>query len=448
MSDSLWAAMQLSDHPDVCAALAKGLAVPRHRLRPGALATIGEPTAGDDFILTAEVALLCEVRLNGANGGSAESGQSSWLIDAADLLAEPDPGPTPWLVENLIVDQALLAAVGQWKTTKSYGLLDVAISIVTGRPAFGQLEIPKPGPVVFVIEESGRAALWRRLDALTRGRAIPREELRGLHLSANARVKLDDREWQKRLLEAGQRIRPRLFVFDPLARMKASERVENDQSDMAALIEYLRVLRDETGATVGFVQHTGHTGTHMRGSSDLESVWETRLTWKRSNSTSPTVELSSEHREAEAGPSLEYQIAWDGATRTMRFTLSTDVLVEQVKAFLAESPDASANDVAKALGGTRAAVLEAVRSVRGEGGTDPLEPPRTTFFEQPFRGGSQPPPFRGAGTTSGTAGSDSLEPLLPGDAGFVDWVDDKLQCGYLTEVEWLEQRKLHALVVT
>ena len=32
---------------------------------------------------------------------------SDWLIDGAELLAEPDPGPTPWLVDGLIVDQAI-----------------------------------------------------------------------------------------------------------------------------------------------------------------------------------------------------------------------------------------------------------------------------------------------------------------------------------------------------
>jgi AAA domain len=149
-----------------------------------------------------------------------EVATASWLIDAADLLAEPDPGPTRFLVEDLIVDQALVAAVGRWKTTKTYGLLDIAISVRTGRSAFGALGVNDPGPVVFVIEESGRAALWRRLDALCRGRGIDREELRGLHLAANARVKLDDREWQERLIELGKTVRPRLFVFDPLARMK------------------------------------------------------------------------------------------------------------------------------------------------------------------------------------------------------------------------------------
>ena len=43
---------------------------------------------------------------------------------------------------------------------------------------------------------------------------------------------------------------------------------------MAALIEFLRILRDETSAAVAFVHHTGHQGEHMRGSSDLESAFQ------------------------------------------------------------------------------------------------------------------------------------------------------------------------------
>jgi hypothetical protein len=34
-----------------------------------------------------------------------------------------------------------------------------------------------------------------------------------------------------------------------------------------------------------------------------------------------------------------------------------------------------------------------------------------------------------------------------GDPDYPDWIDQKLQDGHLTETEWLEQRKLHALVV-
>ncbi len=229
------------------------------------------------------------------------SSSRPWLLDAAELLTEEDPGPTPFLVDGLIVERALVACVGRWKTTKSYALLHICAAVASGRQAFGTLEVPVPGPVVFANEESGRAALWRRLDALARGSAIDPEELRGqLMVAANAGIRLDDPGWQAELVAIGKELKPRLFALDPLARMKAPALDENEQKHMAALIEFLRHLREETDSTVAFVHHTGHAGGHMRGSSDLESVWESRLTWNR-DGHSPLVTLESEHREAEAG---------------------------------------------------------------------------------------------------------------------------------------------------
>lgn len=297
----------------------------------------------------------------------------AWYIDAADLLAQPDPGPTPWLVENLIVEQALIAAVGRWKTTKSYALLDVGISIATGHPAFGTHAIPTPGPVVFVNEESGQAALWRRLDALCRGREINPEELRGrLLLAANERVKLDHPDWQARLIELGGRVRPRLFVFDPLARMKAAGRNENEQGDMAPLIDFVRQLRDETEAAVCFVHHVGHGGGHMRGSSDLESMWETRLTWTR-DGQSPVVEIESEHREAEAAAPLSYRISWDAETRTMRLNLLAEPgappLGDRIIDHLRKHGGQRADDIATTLKVRRAWVVRELKQMRQAGTT-------------------------------------------------------------------------------
>jgi hypothetical protein len=276
-----------------------------------------------------------------------------WLIDAADLLAEPDPGPTPWLVRDLIVDRALVAAVGRWKTTKTYGFLDVAISVVAGRPAFGALEVEQPGPVVYVIEESGRAALWRRLDALRRGRGIDIEELRGLHLATNERVRLDDLQWQNELRRFGEAVQPRLFVFDPIARMKSPARDENAQKEMAVVIDFLRELRDHTGAAVAIVHHVGHTGAQMRGSSDLESVWETRLTWER-EAQAPTVKIRADHREAESSEPIEYRIGWDSETRSMRFDLVDKDhagldLADRILAYVAEHPRQKADEIAKGV---------------------------------------------------------------------------------------------------
>ena len=235
----------------------------------------------------------------------------SWLLDGADLLAKPDPGPTAWLIDQMIVEGALVACVGKWKTMKTWVMLDLAISIATGRAAFGKYEIAHPGLVVYVIEESGEAALQRRLGALCRGRAIDPCELSGnLFISANRGVKLDDREWRRTLLATCDGIRPRLVVFDPLARMKEASRDENAQTEMASIIEFLRELRERSGSAVGFVHHTGHAGNQMRGSSDLESVWESRLGWER-DANSPTITLTAQHREAEDTAAIKVRSCWN-----------------------------------------------------------------------------------------------------------------------------------------
>jgi hypothetical protein len=313
---------------------------------------------------------------------------SGWYIDAADLLAEPDPGPTPWLVESLIVDQAIVASVGRWKTTKSFALLHVGIAIAAGRRAFGHFEIPTPGPVVFVNEESGRAALWRRLDALCRGCDINPSELRGrLFVAANAGVKLDQPDWLNELKRLADKVEPRLFIFDPLARMKAAKLDENKQTDMAIVIEAARALRDYAGAAVCFVHHVGHGGGNMRGSSDLESFWETRLTWEREDSRSLTVTLRSEHREAEAGPAFNYRISWDAATRSMRFDAADTVppLDDRIVLWLRDHPDQKTEEVAKGIGIRREHVAKALARLEAAGTTQCGSSGRLDKLGRPIR---------------------------------------------------------------
>lgn len=148
----------------------------------------------------------------------------------------------------------------------------------------------------------------------------------------------------------------------------------------------------------------------MRGSSDLESAWETRLQWERAGG-SPEVKIEAEHREAETSQPIRYRISWDAATRTIRFPLIADDTIARVNAYLAEHPDASANDVDKALPGNRKQVLAAVREARSAGGSSPENHPGTTEAGASSRGGSPGALFREPGTTTAEP---SLE-LVPND---------------------------------
>ena len=324
-----------------------------------------------------------------------------WLERASDLLLEDDPGPTPFLVESLIVDQAVAVIQGPAKVAKTWTTLELARAIATGSPAFGRFDVPNPGPVILVLEESGRAALHRRLDALTRGNAQTADTFDEFHFAANQRVKLDDRDWQLKLVDAARVIAPRAIILDPLVRMKGAGRDENAQLEMAPVLEFLRLLRDESGAAVVFVHHVGHTAGRLRGTSDLEAFWESKVAVEKGDDGVRRV--TAEHREAEAGPEFRFRLDWDETSRSMRLVTSEDELERRVAEYLDEHPDESANKVAKELGGNREAVLAAVRAVRSEGGSGFPEPPGTTprgtspargsaDLHTPRRGWSREPP--------------------------------------------------------
>lgn len=284
-----------------------------------------------------------------------------WLESGRDLLLEPDPGPTPFAVDQLLVDRAVAMIVGPPKVGKTWTVLELAVAIATGRQAFGTLEVEQ-GPVIVVLEESGRDALHRRLDALTRGRALPPDELKLFYFAANRRVKLDDDEWRLRLLDAGRALKPRAIFFDPLARLKSSDRDEDKQKEMAPLLEFLRELRDETQSLVTYVHHFGHAGTHGRGSSDLEAFWESKITVERGDDRVYT--LRADHREAEAAEPFRFRLAFDHDTATVRCDPvevegppQPDV-AEEILAFLKKHPASPVDEIAAGVSKRRTTVSE------------------------------------------------------------------------------------------
>ena len=154
---------------------------------------------------------------------------------------------------------------------------------------------------------------------------------------------------------------------------------------------------DLSGGTVLYNAHTGHEGTRQRGSSDFESYYETKLTLLERTAGKRT--LTAEHREAEASGPFELAFRFDGETRTLRIDADEDELARKVREHLEQHPDASANSVIEATGGNRTKVLELVKQLRPDVGSDPLEPPGTTQPGQRRDGGSRVGLYEAPGTT-------------------------------------------------
>jgi hypothetical protein len=274
-----------------------------------------------------------------------------WYGRASDLLRSEDAGPTPYLVDELIVDKAIAGVVGAPKLGKTWLTLELGCAIVTGRPALGRYAVPKPGPVLLVLEESGEAALHRRLDALARGHGLDPGELDELYYAANRRVRLDEPDWQKRLEEACDAVQPRAVFLDPLARLKGASRDENAQKEIAPVLDFMRDLRHHADAAIVFVHHVGHGGDRMRGSSDLEAYWESKLTLRKGEDGHL---LSAEHREAETAGDIRVRFNWHAETRTVRLTAVDEspekaTSAEQaITRYIAQNPGASKTDLEQA----------------------------------------------------------------------------------------------------
>ena len=203
-----------------------------------------------------------------------------WAPTAYDLLNRGPIPPVQWLIHGLLPTGGLLALQGAYKSGKTELLLELAITIATGEPCFGQLPVDTQGPVLLLLEESMEVDTQRRVDQLARGRNLKRddERLRLLRIPSNRGITLTDPEWMQRITKAAQTIGAVLVAFDPLVRVKGIDADENQQADMAPALQALVDLRRATGATVGFSHHVGHGETHrMRGSSDFEAWWSTKI---------------------------------------------------------------------------------------------------------------------------------------------------------------------------
>jgi hypothetical protein len=316
-----------------------------------------------------------------------------WLVSLPDLLARPDPGPTPFVVDKLLVANVIATVVGYKKTKKTWLTMELALASVTGRAAFGVFEVTRPGPVMLILEESNLDATQRRFDALVRGYGIDPEQTAGLHVSANNRIRLLDPAWQEDILAAAREISPVVIFFDPFTRLKGAETVENEQAGVGRIIDYIEALNDATNATVVLAHHTGHADkTRMRGHSDLEGIWASQIVIEREDRLHST--FTTEHRDADGlDEPFRFKLDRDDQQGTIRLVHAppADPLRAKVAKHLAEHPDDSANAVLEAVGGNRKTVLGLVKKIKEERFQNHSEPPEPDADEGVVPGS---PPFR------------------------------------------------------
>lgn len=228
----------------------------------------------------------------------------TWLQPISTLLSKPEL-PVNWMVEGLFSVGASGWIGAEPKVGKSWLVLELIYCLTTGTPFLGQFAVPKPRRVIYIQEEDPEQRVLRRLTQLlrgTEGRTAPADNL--LRYAIRAGFKLDSAAWAARLRAALVEETADVVVLDVFQRLHLKS--ENDQAQMAEVLEVLNALSREFGCAFIVVHHNrkpqpgndARANQMLRGSGVLAGWGECSLFLKKSKTGTGRFTVEAESKDA------------------------------------------------------------------------------------------------------------------------------------------------------
>ena len=180
--------------------------------------------------------------------------------------------------------------------------------MATGTACLGRYPVPQPGPVLIYLAEDSLPIVRQRVEGMARHRGLTLERVE-IHVITAPTLRLDRDPHRRQLQETAQRLRPRLLLLDPLVRLHGID--ENNASEVAGLLAYLRELQRQLDLSVMLVHHTRKNaagvaaGQSLRGSGDLHAFGDSNLYLRR---VQDRLLLVSEHRAVPASPPVHLDL--------------------------------------------------------------------------------------------------------------------------------------------
>ena len=236
------------------------------------------------------------------------------FVDAETLLAT-EYGPTPWLVDGICTEQAVMVIGGEPKTAKTWAALEMAIAVATDTPAFGEFKVRSVSDRsawMFLCEDNARS-VQRRVRSIVQGRGpVLAGWGKRLKVKALGSMHLDDLDALSRYVATVRRdpCKPAIVAFDPLRDLHAHN--EDSSTEMQGVYSALRALRTVLQCSVVFVHHAGKAtadgekrrgGQKLRGSSALHGAVDAGLYL-----TSPARSRDEEKRKTTMTANVEGEV--------------------------------------------------------------------------------------------------------------------------------------------
>ena len=190
------------------------------------------------------------------------------LLDDEEIESLPSPA---WLIDGILLTEALAILYGPPEVKKSFLCLDWSLSIRSGEPWCGRAV--KAGTVVYVYAEGkGNLKLRTRAWKQTHG-CDGKVGVKFITQTVQCLQRPQVMRLQRTLRKLSEP--PTLVVFDTLARcIQGGD--ENSAKDIGVLISVADQIREECHASVLIVHHPGKNGDE-RGSTALRGAADTMI---------------------------------------------------------------------------------------------------------------------------------------------------------------------------
>lgn len=189
-----------------------------------------------------------------------------------------------WTIENWLPDKTVAMVVAPPGSYKTWLLLDLAVSIASGRPFLGEFAVNRQGPVLVIQQEDYHGQVAERLGVITQSRfdlEIPKLLQDGtlvveppprlpVNFHIDRKFRFRDNAVLEGLIEKVAAIRPALVILDPLYSAGA---VDDFMAGTATDMFLFKTLRDKFDTSFLIAHHTKKRADKAKMTTDREDLW-------------------------------------------------------------------------------------------------------------------------------------------------------------------------------
>ena len=193
-----------------------------------------------------------------------------------EMQEEYSSSETLWTIEDWLPSETIgmvIAAPGQYKT---WLLMDLAISIATGKPFLNQYPVSETGPVLIIQQEDPFGMLLSRLGAISSiGEVTQKDDdhivplppdVSNIYWHPDRLLNFKDSRSLNGLRSAIETYHPKLVILDPL--YSAADSKDYMAEDAQAMLS-LKKMRDTYGCSFMIAHHT----VKRKELDDRENLW-------------------------------------------------------------------------------------------------------------------------------------------------------------------------------